>query len=126
MTIKLQSNYSILNSASDNLNQIDCIISKLESLMISMKHDPLLSSHRRTINLELAAAVTELLDSKAVIYALHPQLIPFSSVFDYSFYKSYVKKNIPVKNWDTSNIDRAIQLQKIFAPSTDDEQLSLF
>ncbi len=92
MTIKLQSNYSILNSASDNLNQIDCIISKLESLMVSMKHDPLLSSHRRTINLELAAAVTELLDSKAVIYALHPQLIPISSVFDHSFYKSYVKK----------------------------------
>ncbi len=47
--------------------------------MVSMKHDPLLSSHRRTINLELATAVTELLDSKAVIYALHPELIPISS-----------------------------------------------
>ena len=121
MTIKLQSNYSILNSASDNLNQIDCIISKLESLMISMKHDPLLSSHRRTINLELATAVTELLDSKAVIYALHPELIPISSVFDYSFYKSYVKKNIPVKNWDIDD-----QVQKIYTSSNKDAQLSLF
>lgn len=53
--------------------------------------------------------------------ALHPELIPISSVFDYSFYISYVKKNIPVKNWDIDD-----QVQKIYAPSNNDAQLSLF
>ncbi|WP_180114564.1 hypothetical protein [Acinetobacter sp. YH12063] len=91
-----------------------------------MKDDEVLQNYRRTINLEIASAVAEILDAKAIIYALHPELILITSSLDHTFYKNYVKKNIPVKNWDTSNIDRAIQLQKIFASSTDDEQLSLF
>ncbi|WP_313044240.1 hypothetical protein [Acinetobacter sp.] len=91
-----------------------------------MKDDEVLQNYRRTINLEIASAVAEILDAKAIIYALHPELILITSSLDHTFYKNYVKKNIPVKNWDTSNIDQAIQLQKIFAPSTDDEQLSLF
>ncbi len=94
--------------------------------MFSMKDDEVLQNYRRTINLEIASAVAEILDAKAIIYALHPELILITSSLDHTFYKNYVKKNIPVKNWDTSNIDRAIQLQKIFASSTDDEQLSLF
>ena len=116
----------MLKPALDKLDQLDAIILELERLMLSMKDDELLQYHRRTINLEIASSITEILDAKAIIYALHPELISISSSFDHIFYKNYVKKNIPVKNWDTSNIDRAIQLQKIFAPSTDDEQLSLF
>lgn len=116
----------MLKPALDKLAHLDAIILKLERLMLSMKDDELLQYHRRTINLEIATSIAEILDAKAIIYALHPELIPITSSFDNTFYKDYVKKNIPVKNWDTSNIDRAIQLQKIFASSTDDEQLSLF
>lgn len=116
----------MFESALDKLDQLDAIILELERLMLSMKDDELLQYHRRTINLEIASSITEILDAKAIIYVLHPELIPITSSFDHIFYKNYVKKNIPVKNWDTSNIDLAIQLQKIFAPSTDDEQLSLF
>lgn len=110
----------------DKLDQLDAIILELERLMVSMKNDELLEYHRRTINLEIASSIAEILDAKAIIYALHPELIPITSSVNHTFYKNYLKKNIPVKNWDTSNIDRAIQLQKIFAPSIDDEQLSLF
>ena len=116
----------MLKPALDKLAHLDAIILELERLMASMKDDELLQYHRRTINLEIATSIAEILDAKAIIYALYPELISISSSFDHIFYKNYVKKNIPVKNWDTSNIDRAIQLQKIFAPSTDDEQLSLF
>ena len=116
----------MLKPALDKLDQLDAIILELERLMVSMKDDEVLQNHRRTINLEIASSIAEILDAKAIIYALHPEFIPITSSFDHTFYKNYVKKNIPVKNWDTSNIDRAIQLQKIFAPSTDDEQLSLF
>ena len=116
----------MLKPTLDKLAHLDAIILELERLMVSMKDDELLQYHRRTINLEIASAVAEILDAKAIIYALHPELIPITSSVKHTFYKNYVKKNIPVKNWDTSNIDRAIQLQKIFASSTDDEQLSLF
>ena len=116
----------MLKTSLDKLCQLDAIILELEHLMVSMKDDELLQNHRRTINLEIASAVAEILDAKAIIYALHPELIPITSSFDHAFYKKYVKKNIPAKNWDTSNIDRAIQLQKIYAPSTDEPQLSLF
>lgn len=116
----------MLKRALDKLDQLDAIILELERLMVSMKDDEVVQNHRRTINLEIASAIAEILDTKAIIYALQPELIPITSSFDHTFYKNYVKKNIPVKNWDTSNIDRAIQLQKIFAPSTDDEQHSLF
>ena len=116
----------MLKPVLDKLDQLDAIILELERLMVSMKDDELLQYHRRTINLEIATSIAEILDAKAIIYALHPELIPITSSVKHTLYKNYVKKNIPVKNWDISNIDRAKHLQKIFAPSTDDEQLSLF
>ncbi|WP_180065592.1 MULTISPECIES: hypothetical protein [unclassified Acinetobacter] len=63
-----------------------------------MKDDEVLQNYRRTINLEIASSIAEILDAKAIIYALHPELISISSSFDHIFYKNYVKKNIPVKN----------------------------
>ncbi len=65
--------------------------------MFSMKNDELLEYHRRTINLEIASSIAEILDAKAIIYALHPELIPITSSVNHTFYKNYVKKNIPVK-----------------------------
>ena len=117
------------NPTLKTLQKLDLIIRDIENLMVSMKDDELLQVYRRTINLELASAMVEILDAKAIIYALYPLLIDQIDQdprFDAQFYQSYVQKNIPVKNWDISNIDLVKQLQKIYASSKDDEQLSLF
>ena len=123
---------TFINNVESNfktLQKLDLIIRDIENLMVSMKDDELLQVYRHTINLELASANIELLNALAIIYALYPLLIDQIDQdprFDAQFYQSYVQKNIPVKNWDISNIDLVKQLQKIYASSKDDEQLSLF
>ncbi|UUS58906.1 MULTISPECIES: hypothetical protein [unclassified Acinetobacter] len=81
----------MLKPALDKLAHLDAIILELERLMVSMKDDELLQYHRRTINLEIASAVAEILDAKAIIYALHPELILITSSFDHTFYKKSKK-----------------------------------
>lgn len=89
---------TFINNVESNfktLQKLDLIIRDIENLMVSMKDDELLQVYRRTINLELASAVVEILDAKAIIYALHPDLIDQSqdhSPFDEQFYKNYVQK----------------------------------
>ena len=83
------------NPTLKTLQKLDLIIRDIENLMVSMKDDELLQVYRRTINLELASAVVEILDAKAIIYALHPDLInqiQNNSPFDAQFYKQYVQK----------------------------------
>ena len=112
-----------LNTTQLKVTQLNRLIAELEQLMVDMKNDDLLHSYRRTINLEIASAITELLDIKAVIFALYPNLIPQDSpsAFNHAFYKRYVQKNIPVKNWDNLNT-----LLTLYTPSEEDVQLSLF
>ncbi|RKG33952.1 hypothetical protein [Acinetobacter tianfuensis] len=112
-----------LNTTQLKITQLNRLIFKLEQLMVDIKNDDLLHTYRRTINLEIASAITELLDTKAIIFALYPNLIPQDppSSFNHAFYKKYVQKNIPVKNWDNLNT-----LLTLYTPSKEDIQLSLF
>lgn len=112
-----------LNTTQLKVTQLNRLIAELEQLMVDMKNDDLLHTYRRTINLEIASAIAELLDTKAVIFALYPNLIPQDSpsTFNHDFYKKYVQKNIPVKNWDNLNT-----LLTLYTPSKEDAQLSLF
>ena len=83
------------NPTLKTLQKLDLIIRDIENLMVSMKDDELLQVYRRTINLELASAVVEILDAKAIIHALYPQLIDQIDQdprFDAQFYQQYVQK----------------------------------
>ena len=116
------------NPTLKTLQKLDLIIRDIENLMVSMKDDELLQVYRHTINLELASANIELLNALAIIYALYPLLIDQIDQdprFDEQFYKSYVQKNIPVKNWDISNTDLFKRAQDIYLPSKNDDQLNL-
>ncbi|OTG77622.1 hypothetical protein B9T33_14860 [Acinetobacter sp. ANC 5054] len=116
------------NSTLENVKKLVQIFAEIESLMVSLKDDEYLKAYRRTINLELASANGEILDALAIIYALHPDLIHQTQnnyPFDEQFYKTYVQKNIPVKNWDISNSALFKQVQEIYLPSKNDVQLSL-
>lgn len=116
------------NPTLKTLQKLDLIILDIESLMVSLKDDELLQVYRRTINLELASAMVEILDAKAIIYALYPLLIDQIDQdprFDAQFYQKHVQKNIPVKNWDISNTDLFKRVQDIYLPSKNDDQLNL-
>ncbi len=64
--------------------------------MVDMRYDDLLHTYRRTINLEIASAIAELLDTKAVIFCAISKFDPTrrSSAFNHDFYKKICAKKI--------------------------------